>query len=87
VLLVFPILIHFGAGAVEHRPQIGKVLGDASYAIYAVHRPLLAILVWPLVLDRQPPQLLRYSVEAALIIVIGALAWLINRGLASRKAS
>jgi len=86
VLLIFPTLIYFGAGAVERRPQIGKALGDASYAIYAVHRPLLAILLWPLALERQPPQLVRYGVEAALIIVIGALAWLINRRIVPRKA-
>jgi len=87
VLLVFPILIYFGAGATERRPQIGKALGDASYAIYAVHRPLLTLLLWPLglALEAQPPQLLRYFVEILLITVIGILAWFINRRLVFRK--
>ena len=87
VLLVFPALIYFGAGAIERRPRIGKALGDASYAIYAVHRPLLTILLWPLAwsLEKQASMLWRYSVEAALVIVIGALAWGINRGLVFRK--
>jgi peptidoglycan/LPS O-acetylase OafA/YrhL len=85
VLLVFPALIYFGAGAIERRPQIGKALGDASYAIYAVHRPLLTILLWPLGLEAHPPQPLRYLVEILLIAVIGILAWLINRQLVFRK--
>jgi len=87
VLLVFPALIYFGAGAVERRPQIGKALGDASYAIYAVHRPLLTILLWPLglALEAHPPQPLRYFVEILLITVIFLLAWLINRRLVFRK--
>lgn len=87
VLLIFPALIYFGAGAVERRPQIGKILGDASYAIYTVHRPLLTILLSPLALERQSPQLLRYGVEVALIIAIGALAWFTNRLLTSGKAA
>jgi peptidoglycan/LPS O-acetylase OafA/YrhL len=91
VLLVFPILIYFGAGAVERRPQIGKVLGDASYAIYAVHRPLLAILLWPLgmmgVLENHPSPARHYLIEAALVSVIGVMAWFINRWIVSRKAA
>jgi peptidoglycan/LPS O-acetylase OafA/YrhL len=87
VLLVFPALIYFGAGAIERRPQIGKALGDASYAIYAVHRPLLTILLWPLALERQSPLLQRYGVEVSLIIVIGALAWFTNRLLTSGKGA
>jgi len=91
VLLVFPILIYFGAGAVEHRPQIGKALGDASYAIYAVHRPLLAILLWPLgmmwALDKRPAPVQQYLIEAALISAIGVMAWYLNRWIALRKAA
>lgn len=89
VLLVFPALIYFGAGAIERRPRIGKALGDASYAIYAVHRPLLTILLWPSTLvfslQTRPPRALHYAVEVALIVVIGLLAWLINRRLVFRK--
>lgn len=87
VLVVFPALIYFGAGAIERRPAIGKALGDASYAMYAVHRPLLTILLWPLAwfLEKQASLLWRYGVEAFLVVVIGALAWSINRGLVFRK--
>jgi peptidoglycan/LPS O-acetylase OafA/YrhL len=89
VLLIFPALIYFGAGAIERRPEIGKALGDASYAIYAVHRPLLTILLWPLSLvwslKAHPPQPLRYFFEILLMAVIGILAWSINRWLVFRK--
>ena len=91
VLLVFPSLIYFGAGAVERRPQIGQALGDASYAIYAIHRPLLAILLWPLgmmwTLEKHPPPVRSYLIEAALISVIGVMAWCINRWLVFRKGA
>jgi len=85
VLLGFPALIYFGANAIERQPRIGKALGDASYAIYAVHRPLLTILLWPLapLLERPRPHL--YSIELGLVIVTAALAWLINRRLVFRK--
>jgi peptidoglycan/LPS O-acetylase OafA/YrhL len=90
VLLVFPILIYFGAGAVERRPQIGRALGDASYAIYAVHRPLLTILLWPLgmvwALEKRPSPA-HYLIEAALVSVIGVTAWRINRLLTARKGA
>ena len=83
----FPVLIYFGAGAIERQPKIGKALGDASYAIYAIHRPLLTILLWPLAsfLERGAPRPLLYSVELGLVAVIAGLAWLINRRLVFRK--
>ncbi len=91
VLLVFPVLMYFGAGAVEYRPQIGKVLGDASYAIYAVHRPLLTILLWPLgmmwALEKHAAPLRQYLIEAVLICAIGVMAWYINRWIALRKTA
>lgn len=87
VLLGFPVLIYFGAGAIERQPSIGKALGDASYAIYAIHRPLLTILLWPLAsfLEKDPSRAQLYSVEVGLVVVIGALAWLTNRWLIFRK--
>ena len=47
--LLFPVLIYLGAEAVEHRPSVGAALGDASYAAYTIHVPLLsaAALVAP----------------------------------------
>ena len=85
VLLGFPALIYFGAGAIERQPKIGKALGDASYAIYAIHRPLLTILLWPLASFLERPRPLLYSVELGLVAVIAGLAWLINRRLVFRK--
>jgi peptidoglycan/LPS O-acetylase OafA/YrhL len=41
VVLIFPALIYLGAGAIERRPQLGKVLGDISYALYLLHFPIL----------------------------------------------
>ena len=46
VLLIFPALIYFGAEAVERKPWFGEILGDASYAIYTIHYPLLIFLTW-----------------------------------------
>ena len=33
VLVLFPLLIYFGADALEKRPRLGELLGDASYAL------------------------------------------------------
>jgi peptidoglycan/LPS O-acetylase OafA/YrhL len=46
VIILFPILIYLGTAATEQYPRIGEVLGDASYPLYAVHFPLLAVLRW-----------------------------------------
>jgi peptidoglycan/LPS O-acetylase OafA/YrhL len=46
VLLIFPVLIYFGADAVERNPWFGEILGDASYAIYTIHYPLLIFVAW-----------------------------------------
>lgn len=43
VLVVFPACVFWGAQATESLPRIGRWLGDASFAIYAVHAPLLAL--------------------------------------------
>ena len=44
VALVYPVLIYAGAGATETRPRLAKLLGDASYALYLIHMPLLDML-------------------------------------------
>ncbi len=46
VLIAFPVTIYFGAEAVEKRPMLGRLLGDASYAVYVIHRPLIYFSRW-----------------------------------------
>jgi peptidoglycan/LPS O-acetylase OafA/YrhL len=69
VLILFPGIIWFGAGALEKKPWLGASLGDMSYALYLFHFPIL------ITIDRY---LRRHEVEpgllAALLFVIGAMA-------------
>jgi peptidoglycan/LPS O-acetylase OafA/YrhL len=44
VFLAFPAMIYWGAEAVEKRPWLGSQLGNASYALYATHWPLLIVI-------------------------------------------
>lgn len=37
IFILFPAIVYFGAGAVERRPKVGEMLGDMSYALYAIH--------------------------------------------------
>jgi len=46
VAFLFPALVYFGAEAVEVNPRVGSLLGDASYAVYAIHIPLLVFVDW-----------------------------------------
>jgi peptidoglycan/LPS O-acetylase OafA/YrhL len=89
VLFFFPALIYFGAEAIERRPRVGKILGDASYAIYAIHRPLLYILAWPLGRFLLPASRTSHALgaETALILAIVILAWSISRLFALRKTT
>lgn len=41
VVLLYPALIYLGASATERRPELGRRLGDASYALYVIHSPLI----------------------------------------------
>lgn len=45
VLVLYPVLIFLGASAIERRPRIGKLLGNASYALYVIHIPMLLLLL------------------------------------------
>ena len=41
VTLVYPALIYAGAGATERHARLATLLGNASYALYLIHMPLL----------------------------------------------
>ena len=43
VVVFFPIIIFLSAGSAEKQPMFGIALGDASYALYVLHWPLLMI--------------------------------------------
>ena len=43
VTIFFPMIIYLGASAKERRPEVGQLLGDASYALYVLHWPALVI--------------------------------------------
>ena len=55
VILLFPTLVYLGAGATELHPWVGKHLGNASYAAYAIHIPLLAGATWLLARTHHSP--------------------------------
>jgi peptidoglycan/LPS O-acetylase OafA/YrhL len=78
VVFAFPAIVYFGASAIEKRPRIGAVLGDVSYAIYAIHRPLL--IPAALLLDGLAMLPSRGAATIALqvlfMIAVTALAWL-----------
>jgi peptidoglycan/LPS O-acetylase OafA/YrhL len=75
-LLVFPPFIYLAAAASERRPWFGRTLGDASYAVYTLHYPLLALSAWYL------PRIgarLGLAWEIACPAVIFGLSWLLAR--------
>jgi len=68
IVIGFPALIYWGASARERRPAIGVALGEASYAAYAMHWPLLAFVAWALKKGWSGPgPLLQPAVAAAII--------------------
>ena len=45
VLLIFPVLLYFGAGADRRHSPFLEWMGDASYAVYAIHVPIVLDLL------------------------------------------
>jgi len=52
ILFLLPTVIYFGANAKENNPKLGVLLGDASYALYTIHIPLIVMLAKPLLSAR-----------------------------------
>jgi peptidoglycan/LPS O-acetylase OafA/YrhL len=70
---IFPALIYWGAEAVERRPAIGSMLGEASYAAYAIHVPLLSLLVYLAPAAVAKPSELYGLAFAALVLCLAVL--------------
>ena len=45
IVVFYPMLIYLGASARERMPQVGKLIGEISYALYLVHIPILLIVL------------------------------------------
>ena len=87
VFLAFPAIVYFGASAVEKRPRIGAALGDVSYAIYAIHRPLLipaALLLNELTSVRQKGAG-TIAAQVVFMIAVTALAWFAEVATQAKK--
>ncbi|MEP6885250.1 MAG: acyltransferase [Gammaproteobacteria bacterium] len=80
VFLAFPAIVYFGASAMEKRPRLGAALGDVSYAIYAIHRPLLipAALLLHRVTTVHSKGALTIAAQIAFMVGVTAMAWLVE---------
>ncbi|MDO6414879.1 acyltransferase [Sphingomonas sp. BIUV-7] len=76
VFAAFPALVHFGSSAFKKRPAIGRALGDMSYALYAIHVPL--VLFFGTLARRQAWQP-GIPLTIVLISLLAALALLVVR--------
>lgn len=74
VILAFPALIYFGAGAKERRPELGAIAGDLSYAVYVLHAPLLGLFArWqPAAGGREDYLVALVFTAAVMVIGLGA---------------
>ena len=76
VLIVFPLMIYFGSSAQERHPQVGQLLGDASYALYTIHFPLLILIRWDLQRTGLPMGVVTQLLSAAALLPIAlGLSW------------
>jgi peptidoglycan/LPS O-acetylase OafA/YrhL len=96
VIVLFPVLICFGTTATERHPQVGNILGDASYALYAVHFPLLAVLRYVMTIMHVHHEKILPLCFAAFLLPfawwLGQMdtvfrRWLLTRSTAGRGAS
>lgn len=83
VMVLLPLLVVLGAGAAEGNPQVGAILGDASYAVYAIHYPLIvafSVFVTPAMLAPavHGPWLFD-AVLVGFVVAVTALALAIDR--------
>lgn len=87
VFLFFPALIYWGAEAIEKYPAVGAAFGDASYALYAIHRPLLYLFVWLLAAGglSSMPKLYAIVTQIVVMAVIGILAWGIGKRFSAQR--
>ena len=82
---VFPALVYWGSAARERMPSLGRLLGNASYALYAVHMPLmyvgLRLLYGPKSVGQEAysiPLSASFSRGACLILALAIMAWFID---------
>ncbi|HEY2675796.1 MAG TPA: acyltransferase [Steroidobacteraceae bacterium] len=80
VFLAFPAIVYFGASALEKHPRIGAALGDVSYAIYAIHRPLLipAALLLHSLTEMRGRGVQTIAAQLVFMIAVTAFAWFIE---------
>jgi len=76
VCLVFPALVYWGAEAIERSPRTGKLLGEVSYALYAIHYP---IVIGVAILFAAWPMTHTVIFQLLLVVAVTLLAWLAAR--------
>jgi peptidoglycan/LPS O-acetylase OafA/YrhL len=72
VFFVFPAMVYWAADAIEAKSWINKALGDASYALYTIHVPLLTVVFWGMnSLSIQP----NWEIQMLFVTLVIPLAW------------
>ena len=84
VIVGFPALIFWGAEAHERNPAMGRALGDASYAVYTIHRPLIELTLFAfaaagLATHTRWAPAAALCFQASFIVVCAFLAWWLDR--------
>jgi peptidoglycan/LPS O-acetylase OafA/YrhL len=89
ILFVLPALIYWGAEAKEKKPALGRALGDVSYDVYAIHRPLLYIMVSPIGALPFPHshKLEALLIQAFFMAVVVVIAWGTSQAIITARAS
>ena len=97
VVMIFPAIVHLGAGSREMSPRTGYLLGELSYGLYAIHYPIITLPpvvaltshIWP------NGSGWRHWYQIPLVLLLALLAWLvvrwidlpIQRAVARRRAN